>query len=55
MEPIARLPGVAGVTAIADKVFVGTTTVRSTGGLVSPDRVAVILVVPFNSAVAKPA
>ena len=49
-----RLPGAAGVTAIEFSVGAAATTVRGTLLLVISDRVAVILVAPAATPVAKP-
>ena len=66
MEPTVKLAGEAGATAMEDNVaadvVVGVvevvdaaaTTVKLTGGLVIPDRAAVILAVPAATPVAKP-
>ena len=50
VEPTARLAGEAGSTSIE----VTSSTVKSTLGLVTPDRVAVIWAVPAATPVAKP-
>ena len=53
--PIVRLPGEVGVTAIEVSVAVGTvTTVKGTMLLVTPDKDAVILLVPAATPVASP-
>ena len=63
VEPTAKLAGEAGATAIEDNVAedvvveavdAAATTVKLTGGLVTPDRAAVILAVPAATPVAKP-
>ena len=53
--PIVRLAGAAGVTAIETSVAVGiVTTVKGTVLLVTPDKDAVISVVPAATPVASP-
>ena len=52
VEPTAKLAGEAGATAMEDKLGV---TVKFRDGLVTPDKVAVILAVPTATPVAKPA
>ena len=53
-EPTPKISGVAGVTAIDDKAGAGT-TFKVTTGLVLPETVAVMLVLPTVTPVAKPA
>ena len=55
VEPTARLPEEACVTAMEDNVTAGTTTGKLTTGLDTPDMAAVILVFPAATPVAKPA
>jgi hypothetical protein len=53
VRPAAKFAGEAGIIAMDDNV--GDMTVKVTGMLATPDRVAVILIVPVATAVAKPA
>ena len=53
-EPTPKISGIAGVTAIDNKAGAGT-TFKVTTGLVLPETVAVMLVLPTLTPVAKPA